>query len=310
MITKVGVAVGRVLAGIGVRQVFGVVGSGNFHVTNALIDEGAGFVAARHENGAATMADAYARTSGRVARGIGAPGLRTHERDDGNHRGGQEPHPDDRDRRRGERPAVELLRRSTGSRRSSRCGVDARDLCRRRSRNDHRRVHHGRRRPAHRAVEPAARRAGRGPRGRVVVPDLDRRSRARPRFGAGRCAGVGVVVRAAPGIRRRSGRSLTRRPRRAPGTRRPHRRAARDERSREGAVPRRPVVARCLRWVRHSPGGRADPRRGRDRRLGLRPEHVDDAARRPDRTRCDGGAGRRRAGGARAASRDRCRHRR
>ena len=67
MITKVGVAVGRVLAGLGVRQVFGVVGSGNFHVTNALIAEGAGFVAARHENGAATMADAYARTTGRVA---------------------------------------------------------------------------------------------------------------------------------------------------------------------------------------------------------------------------------------------------
>jgi thiamine pyrophosphate-dependent acetolactate synthase large subunit-like protein len=67
VITKVGVAVGRVLAGLGVRQVFGVVGSGNFHVTNALIAEGAGFVAARHENGAATMADAYARTTGRVA---------------------------------------------------------------------------------------------------------------------------------------------------------------------------------------------------------------------------------------------------
>ena len=67
MITKIGVAVGRMLAGLGVRQVFGVVGSGNFHVTNALIDSGARFVAARHENGAATMADAYGRTSGEVA---------------------------------------------------------------------------------------------------------------------------------------------------------------------------------------------------------------------------------------------------
>ena len=60
-------AVGRTLAGLGVQQVFGVVGSGNFHVTNALVDGGARFVAARHEAGAATMADAYARVSGTVA---------------------------------------------------------------------------------------------------------------------------------------------------------------------------------------------------------------------------------------------------
>jgi thiamine pyrophosphate-dependent acetolactate synthase large subunit-like protein len=60
-------AVGRALAELGVRRVFGVVGSGNFHVTNALIDAGARFVAARHEAGAATMADAYARISREVA---------------------------------------------------------------------------------------------------------------------------------------------------------------------------------------------------------------------------------------------------
>jgi thiamine pyrophosphate-dependent acetolactate synthase large subunit-like protein len=60
-------AVGRATAALGVRQVFGVVGSGNFHVTNALIDAGALFVAARHEAGAATMADAYARVSREVA---------------------------------------------------------------------------------------------------------------------------------------------------------------------------------------------------------------------------------------------------
>src|SRR3954447_19759381 len=64
---RVGAVAGRGLAGLGVRQVFGVVGSGNFHVTNALIDAGAGFVAARHEGGAATMADAYGRLSGQVA---------------------------------------------------------------------------------------------------------------------------------------------------------------------------------------------------------------------------------------------------
>ncbi|MFF0340801.1 thiamine pyrophosphate-binding protein [Kribbella sp. NPDC004875] len=60
-------AVGRNLAAAGVRQVFGVVGSGNFHLTNALVAAGARFVAARHEGGAATMADAYARTSGTVS---------------------------------------------------------------------------------------------------------------------------------------------------------------------------------------------------------------------------------------------------
>ncbi|GAA5131393.1 thiamine pyrophosphate-binding protein [Pseudonocardia adelaidensis] len=58
--------VGRALAELGVGHAFGVVGSGNFHVTNALRDGGVPYVAARHEGGAATMADAYARTSGRV----------------------------------------------------------------------------------------------------------------------------------------------------------------------------------------------------------------------------------------------------
>ncbi|MFE2041903.1 thiamine pyrophosphate-binding protein [Streptomyces sp. NPDC059477] len=63
---KVAEAVGRALAAAGVDHAFGVVGSGNFHVTNALIASGVRFVAARHEGGAATMADAYARMSGRV----------------------------------------------------------------------------------------------------------------------------------------------------------------------------------------------------------------------------------------------------
>nr|WP_264372478.1 thiamine pyrophosphate-binding protein [Georgenia subflava] len=60
-------AVGRALVDLGVDHVFGVVGSGNFHITNAMVDAGARFVAARHEGGAATMADAYARTAGAVA---------------------------------------------------------------------------------------------------------------------------------------------------------------------------------------------------------------------------------------------------
>ncbi len=59
--------VGATLAGLGADHVFGVVGSGNFHVTNALVAHGARFVATRHEGGAATAADAYARVSGRAA---------------------------------------------------------------------------------------------------------------------------------------------------------------------------------------------------------------------------------------------------
>jgi len=59
--------VGAALAELGVRHAFGVVGSGNFHVTNALRTAGVPFVAARHESGAATMADAWARTTGRTA---------------------------------------------------------------------------------------------------------------------------------------------------------------------------------------------------------------------------------------------------
>ncbi|SES43788.1 Acetolactate synthase large subunit [Streptomyces sp. yr375] len=64
---KVAEAVGRALVAAGVGQVFGVVGSGNFHLTNAMVAAGARFVAARHEGGAATMADAYARVSGTLA---------------------------------------------------------------------------------------------------------------------------------------------------------------------------------------------------------------------------------------------------
>lgn len=59
--------VGRTLARLGVAQAFGVVGSGNFHVTAALRAHGVPFVATRHEAGAATAADAYSRMSGRVA---------------------------------------------------------------------------------------------------------------------------------------------------------------------------------------------------------------------------------------------------
>jgi thiamine pyrophosphate-dependent acetolactate synthase large subunit-like protein len=65
--TTVAEWVGAALArDAGVSTVFGVVGSGNFHVTNSLTRHGARYIAARHEGGAAVMADAYARVSGQV----------------------------------------------------------------------------------------------------------------------------------------------------------------------------------------------------------------------------------------------------
>ena len=64
--TTVADAVGEALAALGVDTVFGVIGSGNFVVTNALRRGGARFFAARHEGGAVGMADGWARVSGRV----------------------------------------------------------------------------------------------------------------------------------------------------------------------------------------------------------------------------------------------------
>ena len=58
--------VARCLREAGVDTFFGVVGSGNFTVTTSLHSQGARFVAARHENGAACMADAHARVTGRL----------------------------------------------------------------------------------------------------------------------------------------------------------------------------------------------------------------------------------------------------
>ncbi|WP_285251297.1 thiamine pyrophosphate-binding protein [Pseudarthrobacter sp. fls2-241-R2A-168] len=59
--------VGRTLAQLGVAQIFGVIGSGNFHVTNSLRMHGVPYIATRHEAGAITMADGFARTSGQLA---------------------------------------------------------------------------------------------------------------------------------------------------------------------------------------------------------------------------------------------------
>jgi thiamine pyrophosphate-dependent acetolactate synthase large subunit-like protein len=58
--------VGHTLAATGVSDAFGVLGSGNLVVTNALCSRGARFHHARREDGAICMADGYARVSGRL----------------------------------------------------------------------------------------------------------------------------------------------------------------------------------------------------------------------------------------------------
>lgn len=58
--------VGQTVVRLGATHVFGVVGSGNFALTNAMVAAGARYVAARHEGGAASMADAFARMSGEL----------------------------------------------------------------------------------------------------------------------------------------------------------------------------------------------------------------------------------------------------
>ena len=64
---RVAEALGRAVAQLGVRNCFGLVGSGNFHLVNAMVASGVRFIPARHETGAITMADAYGRASGRLA---------------------------------------------------------------------------------------------------------------------------------------------------------------------------------------------------------------------------------------------------
>jgi thiamine pyrophosphate-dependent acetolactate synthase large subunit-like protein len=63
---SVGEVVGATLAQLGVDTVFGLLGSGNAIVTNALVAGGATYYAARHEGGATAMAEGWARVTGRV----------------------------------------------------------------------------------------------------------------------------------------------------------------------------------------------------------------------------------------------------
>jgi acetolactate synthase-1/2/3 large subunit len=59
-------AVAEALAELGSRHVFGLLGSGNFELTNALVSAGVGWTAARHEGGAVVMTDAWSRVTGEI----------------------------------------------------------------------------------------------------------------------------------------------------------------------------------------------------------------------------------------------------
>ncbi|HEY6891575.1 MAG TPA: thiamine pyrophosphate-binding protein, partial [Solirubrobacter sp.] len=59
-------AIGQTLQRLGGDVVFGLMGSGNIEVTNAIVAAGGRFISARHETGAVCMADGYARVSGRL----------------------------------------------------------------------------------------------------------------------------------------------------------------------------------------------------------------------------------------------------
>jgi thiamine pyrophosphate-dependent acetolactate synthase large subunit-like protein len=64
---RVSEAIGRTLAERGVEVCFGLAGSGNFSVLNALHAAGVTFYSSRHECAAVAMADGYVRASGKIA---------------------------------------------------------------------------------------------------------------------------------------------------------------------------------------------------------------------------------------------------
>jgi acetolactate synthase I/II/III large subunit len=56
-------AIARLLAKMGARRCFGVLGTANFKITDALCGAGVQYIPAKHEGNAASMGDAYARLS-------------------------------------------------------------------------------------------------------------------------------------------------------------------------------------------------------------------------------------------------------
>src|SRR6187549_3263491 len=53
----------RDLAAYGARRCFGLLGTANFKISHALVENGVELISARHEGNAASMADAYAKAT-------------------------------------------------------------------------------------------------------------------------------------------------------------------------------------------------------------------------------------------------------
>jgi thiamine pyrophosphate-dependent acetolactate synthase large subunit-like protein len=64
--STVAAVIGRDLAGYGARRCFGLLGTANFKVSHALVENGVELISARHECNAASMADAYAKATGEL----------------------------------------------------------------------------------------------------------------------------------------------------------------------------------------------------------------------------------------------------
>ena len=152
----------------------------------------------------------------------------------------------------------------------------------------------GRDRAAHGAAQPASRtcRRKRCPTRRADVDRSRPRAPTQPST-AGRRRPAPTARRVPPpGVRRRSWRRGRLRETRWRLSAEQCGALLATSRRRQRPLPRQPVVTRRLRRLRLAARRRADLRRRPHRRLGLRAEHVDDAARHPDRTRSHGRPGR------------------
>lgn len=64
--STVAAALAKDLAALGARRCFGLLGTANFRISHALVEAGVELISARHEGGAAAMADAYAKATGEL----------------------------------------------------------------------------------------------------------------------------------------------------------------------------------------------------------------------------------------------------
>jgi thiamine pyrophosphate-dependent acetolactate synthase large subunit-like protein len=64
--STVAAVIAQDLAGYGARRCFGLLGTANFRISHALVEAGVELISARHEGNAASMADAYAKSTGEL----------------------------------------------------------------------------------------------------------------------------------------------------------------------------------------------------------------------------------------------------